>query len=233
MNPTLGNRMKGYESASKLVLPRRMPVIIRLDGKAFHTWTKQVKCQKPFDEDLSFLMAQTCESLVSHIQGCVLAYTQSDEISLLLHNYKKLNSDAWFDNQVQKMVSVAASVATATFNYLATNHYGHTIPFAFFDARVFVLPEAEVVNYFVWRQQDATRNSISALAQSMFSHKELQGKSCQQMQDICFERGVNWNNLPTTQKRGCCVLVGQIDGTIPVFSQDRGYIENLMKVEEY
>ena len=111
----LGTRMKeNYENVAKSKLVRRMPVAIRIDGKAFHTFTKGFN--KPFDKVLMQAMQRTTEYLCKNIQGCVFGYTQSDEISLILVDYKKLNSSAWFDYQVQKMCSVAASMATMAFN---------------------------------------------------------------------------------------------------------------------
>ncbi|MFW6122346.1 MAG: tRNA(His) guanylyltransferase Thg1 family protein, partial [Petrotogales bacterium] len=177
---SLGDRMKtNYESVSQTKLLRRTPVIIRLDGKAFHTFTKGMK--RPFDENLIQCMTTTTRNLVENIEGCEFGYTQSDEISLLLTDYKKFETQAWFDYKVQKIVSVAASMCTAYFNRIFFKNYGFGKP-AFFDARVFSIPKEEVVNYFIWRQQDATRNSIQMVGQSVFSHKELHGKSCDEIQ---------------------------------------------------
>jgi len=182
-------------------------------------------------------MNDAAKELCEHIQGAQIAYVQSDEISVLIHNYKHLQSSAWFDNQVQKMVSVAASVAGATLSLAFKRS-------AYFDGRVFVLPEAEVCNYFIWRQQDATRNSIQALAQSLYSPKELHGKTQPMLQEMCFAKGHNWNDLGTPLKRGTCVTrhVYDVDGAtrskwvpdfdIPVFTQDRDYINRHLAVEE-
>lgn len=231
---SLGDRMKLYEQAARTLLPRRLPVIIRVDGKAFHTLTRG--CEKPFDHRLGNAMANTAAIMCGEIQGAQLAYTQSDEISVLVNSYKRHNSSAWFDNQVQKMVSVAAGIASAHF----TMTYGKL---AVFDARVFVMPESDVCNYFVWRQQDAVRNSIQALAQSLYSHKELHQKTQPMLQEMCFAKGHNWNDLPVRWKRGVCVTRVAVetdtgtrshwaaDWETPTFTQQRSYIEQHLAVE--
>lgn len=230
-----GDRMKGYENTFRMKLPKRMPVIIRIDGKAFHTYTKGM--EKPFDKDLTYAMWETCKYLAQNIMGCKLAYTQSDEISLLLTNYDKLTTESWFDNNLQKIVSVSASLATAKFNEIMREEYPEN-QFALFDARAWVLPKDEVCNYFLWRQQDATKNSISMVAQANFPHNQLQCLNGDQMQDKLFlEKGINWNDIPAWQKRGACIKkiyfekngairnVWDVDLETPIFSQDREYVE--------
>ena len=230
---SLGDRMKGYEDAFRYHLTGRMPLIIRIDGKAFHTLTRGL--DKPFDQEFSEIMLRTAYVLCQELQGVKLAYWQSDEISLLLTDYDKLTSQAWFDKNLQKMVSVSASIATAAFN----DHFQHySDKIGRFDSRVFTLPKEEVCNYFLWRQQDATRNSINSVGQSQFSHKKLHGLNTDQVQDLLFkEKGLNWNDLPTWQKRGACVIIkegGQwgVDNEIPVFSQDRNYINQHVFIGE-
>lgn len=236
VNDELGIRMKTYyEQIPKTKLMRRTPVAIRIDGKAFHTFTKGF--QKPFDEILIKSMQATMKYLCENIQGCVLGYHQSDEITLILVDYKNLNSDAWFDYEVQKMCSIAASMATMAFNRefeklvdnfdlehlielggyieydcyenhkLSDVYYKAIDRGAMFDARVFNIPKEEVTNLLYWRQLDATRNSIQMVGQANFSHKELHGKSCNMIQDmLLIEKNINWNDFPTHQKRGsCCV----------------------------
>ena len=249
---------------------RRTPVAIRLDGKSFHTFTRGF--QKPFDEILIKSMQETMKYLCENIQGCVLGYTQSDEITLILVDYKKLNSSAWFDYEVQKMCSIAASMATMVFNkffeintalhipskvcnkvgdivnekeYAYSQAYNKALnKGAMFDARVFNIPKEEVTNLIYWRQLDATRNSIQMVGQANFSHKELQNKSCNMIQDMLMtQKGINWNDLPTYQKRGsCCVKAYEVDDTdsseyyywkidkeIPIFKgEGRQYIEKLI-----
>lgn len=263
---TLGTRMKEYEAVSKNHLMRRTPVIIRLDGKAFHTFTRGL--DKPFDSDFVTMMQQTMLHLCENIQGCVLGYTQSDEITLVLVDYQNRDSCAWFDNQVQKIASISASMATLYFNRelsemlrdleedLAAANY--SLPQAhmyetnskkydkwydkeyraLFDSRVFNLPQYEVINNLIWRQQDATRNSINSVAQSLFSHKELQGISSKDLQNkMLTERDVNWNDYPTHLKRGCCAIKDSegkwvLDINIPIFTEDRDYIDRLVFLED-
>jgi tRNA(His) 5'-end guanylyltransferase len=227
---SLGDRMKSYyEDRFRVNLPRRTNILIRLDGKAFHTYTKGLK--RPFDDDFSSDMDETTRFLCENIQGAKIGYVQSDEISILITDYETLDTSPWFDNNLQKMCSVSASLATAKFNQLRMQRafsnidvdplkhgptaYDMTISsnvlnkkLATFDSRVFIIPEAEeVVNYFIWRQQDATRNSISMAAQSEFSTKQLHGKSGSQMQDMMFtEKGVNWNDYPFRFKRGAAIV---------------------------
>ena len=221
VNDELGIRMKTfYEQIPKTKLMRRTPVAIRIDGKAFHTFTKGF--QKPFDEVLIKSMQNTMKYLCENIQGCVLGYTQSDEITLILVDYKNLNSDAWFDYEVQKMCSIAASMATMAFNKFfydnipvdsdyAGKYYMAVDKGAMFDARCFNIPKEEVTNLIYWRQLDATRNSIQMVGQANFSHKELHGKSCNMIQDMLLtEKDINWNDFPTHQKRGsCCVKTNE------------------------
>lgn len=228
----LGVRMKTfYEQIPKTKLMRRCPVAIRIDGKAFHTFTRGF--QKPFDEVLIKSMQETMKYLCENIQGCVLGYTQSDEITLILVDYKKLTSSAWFDYEVQKICSIAASMATMAFNKFfekyvdeyrfskwdgASKYEDGTWGYiqtllnavdkgAMFDARCFNIPKEEVTNLCYWRQLDASRNSIQMVGQANFSHKKLQNKSCNDIQDMLMtQKGINWNDLPTYQKRGsCCV----------------------------
>ena len=273
VNDELGTRMKEfYEGVPKTRLVRRMPVAIRLDGKAFHTFTRGFK--RPFDEVLGKSMRETMKYLCENIQGCVLGYTQSDEITLILVDYQNLNSCAWFDYEVQKMCSIAASMATMAFNkfftknvnyFEMTHEYDDTIneycttlvnaaeKGAMFDARCFNIPKEEVCNLIYWRQLDATRNSIQMVGQANFSHKELQNKSCNMIQEMLFaEKGINWNDYPTYLKRGSCCIkttiqnpnvdikdgaypksVWMIDLDIPIFKGDgRDYIDKLVFIGE-
>lgn len=217
MNDSLGDRMKMYEQTSDYRLSNRIPIIIRIDGKAFHSWTKKSKCVVPFDSELMNLMADTTKYLCENISGCILGYCQSDEISLCVINTQNSMTQAWFDNRIQKMTSISASLATYFFN--AHNPKEIKIP-AFFDSRVFLIPEKDVMNYFIWRQRDATRNSISMLAQSLYSHKELHMKSSDEKQQLCWEKGMNWNNLPSQCKRGS--LIYKVLETEPLINKQTG-----------
>lgn len=226
---SLGTRMKGYESVSNIKLIRRMPLIIRLDGKAFHTFTK--KFDKPFDKQLADIMTNVTKYLVANIQGCKMGYTQSDEISLLITDYDDLNTDSWFDKKVQKIVSISAAMATMKFQQLigSIDEQKLITKDVLFDSRAFVLPKEEVTNYFVWRQQDAIRNSVQMLGQSQFSHKQLHKKSCRMIKEMLInEKGMDWEDIDTRYKRGTCVnrdVSVTIDTEIPVFTEDRDYVE--------
>jgi tRNA(His) 5'-end guanylyltransferase len=232
----LGDRMKGYELAARTSLPRRLPVVVRVDGRAFHTYTRRLT--RPFDSRFIDAMDVVTLELCGEVAGAVFAYVQSDEVSLLVHNYRRLRTEAWFDNQVQKIVSVAASVAAATMTAWSPRLFGTTaVRLAHFDARAFVLPEAEVANYFLWRQQDASRNSLQMLARSLYSHAECEGQGSAQLQEMCFRRGRNWNDLPVHWRRGRCALQGAegdwvVDREPPVFSRERGYVERFLQIEE-
>lgn len=217
-NCTIMQRMKeNYESRSKTFLTRRTPVIIRLDGKAFHTYTRGL--DKPFDEGLIEDMEATTKFLCENIQGVKLGYCQSDEISLVLSDYENLNTQAWFDYNVQKITSISASLATAKFNQLRlqratqeemekyrTYLQNIEITLAYFDSRVFNIPKEEISNYFLARQKDAVKNSIAMLAQSLYSTTELHKKNQSDMQEMCFQKGFNWNDLDYRKKRGCTII---------------------------
>lgn len=249
VNNELGKRMKEfYESVPKIKLVRRMPVIIRIDGKAFHTFTRGF--QKPFDHILMQSMQETARYLAENIQGCVASYVQSDEISLLLIDYKKLTTSAWFDYEVQKVCSISASMATLFFNQnfakrVAANGewvgdtYNKALNSgAMFDSRCFNVPKEEVSNYFLWRQLDASRNSIQMVGQANFSHKELQELSCNQIQEKLFqEKGINWNDFSGAEKRGTLYFQNVnknffLDTSYVDLREDRSPIENLVYMGE-
>lgn len=238
-------RMKEYEKVYQSVLIPHLPIIIRIDGKAFHNFTK--RCVRPFDAGLSYAFQQATIDLYKEIGTFKLAYGQSDEVSILLYNPDTMSQE-YFGGKLFKLCSVVSSIFTCNFNkhcYCATLDNP-----AYFDCRVFQLPEHEVANYFIWRQKDATRNSISMVARSEFSHKQCNNKSTSNMQDMLMEKGINWNNLSTVYKRGWCIAkatLGQttdltlenlqpitgavIDEEIPIFTQDRDYIEQHLAKE--
>lgn len=207
----IGNRMKAYEKVSKSVLMKRTPVVIRLDGCHFHTFMRG--WIKPFDPFMQKAMEYTTLELCNRIQGCVFGYTQSDEITLILCDYQTLETDAWFDNEVQKICSVSASMASLYFNQFLANNF---IPYvesmeykdsyhqyltksewdkyvdnirqkiaggAYFDARCFNIPKEEVTNLIYWRQLDCMRNSVLSVGQANFSHSELLNRSCKQIKE--------------------------------------------------
>jgi len=274
MKDPLGDRMKDfYEDRTRYKLARRTNTIIRIDGKAFHTYTKGL--QRPFDQGLMEDMNKTTEYLCQNIQGAKFGYVQSDEISILITDYDDIDTHAWFDANLQKMASIAASLATAEFNRLRLIRKMNTtvatagsileqFKHAMFDARVFQIPyQEEVINYFIWRQQDATRNSISSVAQSLYSAKELHGKKTSDMQEMIFQKGINWNDFTPREKRGSIIrkvektfevpahwaygegvidskftrLKWEADPNTPIISQDKDYLRwffpQTMDAKEY
>lgn len=260
----LGKRMKEYyEFIPKTKLMRRTPVAIRLDGKAFHTFTKGF--MKPFDSVMIRTMYETTLELCKNIQGCVFGYTQSDEITLILQDYKELNTAAWFDYEVQKLCSVSASMATCHFNRIFAenssmlnvslldhaNCVGEPVSWeklynvhqnavkkgAVFDSRCFNIPKEEVANLILWRQLDATINSIQSLGQAIFSHKELHNKSQKDILSMLIDKkGIYWENLPVHQKRGIACIKDEdgkwrADLNMPKVNLDRNYVERYIYFE--
>lgn len=277
---SFNDRMKhNYENRAKTYLTRRMPVIIRLDGKAFHTFTRGLK--KPYDEVFHKTMNMTMQYLCQNIQGCKFGYTQSDEITLLLTDYDTLTTAAWFDYSVQKLCSVSASMATMAFNkafaknsqdilrkinncFTCTSEeekYASALEKcidkgAMFDARCFNIPKEEVVNCFIWRQEDAIRNAIQMLGQAHFSNKQLQGKSREDIKSMLISlKNIYFDCMPLEFQRGVCCYktlqehqridmktdertaymrgVWKLDTAVPVFHLERDYIERFVTGYEH
>lgn len=259
---SLGTRMKEYyEGIPKTRLMRRTPVAIRIDGKAFHTFTRGFR--KPFDMVLMESMQETMKYLCENVQGCVFGYTQSDEITLILIDYQKKDTSAWFDYEVQKMCSISASMATMVFNRIFRSKANRAIDNineawniddedkkyvkslykalesgAMFDARCFNIPKEEVTNLVYWRQQDATRNSIQMVGRAYFSHKELNNKSCDDIQEMLWSTyNINWDKFPIAQKRGtACIKDANgkwfVDKMPILKGENREYLEKLIYVGE-
>jgi tRNA(His) guanylyltransferase len=252
----LEQRMKMYEEASRTVLPRRLPIIVRVDGKGFSNYTRQLP-GRPFDRNFMSVMESTATTLCQEIQGAQLAFVQSDEVSVLVHGFKKFESEPWFGNQTQKMVSVSAAVAAATFTAnswrmwakIAIHEEDPKPSFddlepAYFDSRVFVLPESDVVNYFLWRQRDGVRNSKQMFARQYFSHSELNKKTSDEIVEMCKAKGHDWHKLPASFRNGRCVrrVHETVDGTtrnhfktdydVPCFADNRQYIERFLMTED-
>lgn len=240
-------RMRGYEEVADYKLTRRMPVICRLDIRGGHYFC--LGFARPFDNLFRDAMRLTMKHLCENIQGCVFGYTDSDEISLVLIDYQTLNSDCWFGNRIQKIASIAASMATLYFNkefaaffdeynsrYSLNRYYKRIYENAIergamFDARVFNLPREEVTNYLYCRQRNAERNSIQSCGQFYFSHKQLEGKSCNEIQDMMMTQcGFNWNDVLVCHKRGsCCYRRIESDGTHGIiFGKGDWYIDKYM-----
>lgn len=231
----LGDRMKRqYEDRTRYFLPRRTFTIVRVDGKAFHSYTRH--CERPFDVRLMEDMDLTALALCRDIQGAQLAYVQSDEISVLLTDFATITTDAWFDGNLQKIVSIAASVATVEFNALRLAE-GR----ALFDARAFTIPDrTEAMNYLIWRQQDATRNSLQMAAQAVYSHREMHGRSTKDMHEMLHAKGINWDAYPVGCKRGRVIEYIASEDDLergwrvtepPIFTQERTFLD--MRVPRY
>ena len=271
----LAKRMKDYEMRDRYFLQKRIPVAIRVDMRAGHTFTRGFK--KPFDDIFMKSMQETAKYMCENMGNAKLAYVQSDEITIILTDYDTLETDCWFNYRTDKLCSIAANMATMIFNKIFKEKVENFIeeggafslaqlnynqmkmePYlkaiekgAMFDARCFNIPKEEVTNLIYWRQLDATRNSIQMVGQANFSHKELQNKSCNDIQDMLHEqKGINWNDYPTVCKRGTAIIYvnyqnpqsltdkdiikgWKIDTEMPILKgENRAYIDDLVYIGE-
>lgn len=266
----MGDRMKKYENCYRIYLPRRQAVIVRLDGRAFHSFTKGFA--RPYDITFADAMQITALKLAENVSGCKFVYTQSDEITLVLTDYENINTEPWFGNNLQKIVSISASMATYYFNdefrrlvhkeafnelqssVTKAHQQSITQKLCVFDSRAFIVPREEVFNVLYWRQTDCVRNSIQLLGQANFSHNQLQNKNCDEIQEMLWqEKGINWANEPGWFKNGVAIykepkLVTHttpegtittvernkwfIDKDIPIFTQDRDFINKHIEFKE-
>lgn len=253
----LGDRMKQYEKACETYMLSRLPVIVRVDGKGFSKFTKKIKAEKPFDETFSNVMSEALKNTASKIEGCVFAYTQSDEMTFVIKNDQSNESTPWFGNRVQKICSVVASMVTAEFNREMIRFTDFS-NLAYFDARVFVLPSwQEAINCLVWRQNDAVKNSISCscyyeVAKKIgkkTARKMMHGLNQKKQQELLFqETGINWNNYPVRFKRGTgCYRVTkemarngntfmrsswELDEELPVFAREQDFLRKVLGISE-
>ena len=242
---SLGDLIKGYEANYNFTLPKRTPIIVRIDGRAFHTFTKGF--EKPYDEIFIRSMQKTMLSICESIQGCQFGFVESDEISILIWETNN-EADPWFSNRLQKICSMTSSMATLYFNrYFAEilssysetekpNHYKAIKDGAIFDSRVFIIPESVINPYFVWRQNDCTRNSILGLSQKYFSHKQIQGMKCDELQNkLLTEKNINWNDEPIVNKRGTCAYkiiddidkqshIWNLDLAMPILNEEKDFV---------
>jgi tRNA(His) guanylyltransferase len=234
---SLGDRLKkNYEDAYRVHLPRRTNVIVRLDMKSGHSYTKYFK--RPFDDYFMEAMDETAIALCEEVQNVKLCYQQSDELSLWLAPYETLETEPYFDNNLQKIVSVTAGIAAANFNKIRTlqcfeqakelNCLQNDVDdyknfnLGVFDSRAFIIPElAEVANYYQWRSNDCSRNSIQMVARSLYSHQECENKSCEELQEMTWKRGNNWNDLPPRYKRGRIVIKEYSDKEVILKNGDK------------
>lgn len=251
----LSDRMKQYENVNRSYLKLTNwddVIIVRVDGRAFHTYTRSAK--EPFDEMLQSAMNEVARELCENIQNSAMAYVQSDEASIIVAPSKE--ASLWFDGNIQKMCSISAAIASTRMTLESPRVFGK-MKVAQFDSRVFSIPRSEVVNYLIWRQSDATRNSVQMLARSIFSHKQLMGKSCDEMKQMVRDSGRPWENEEIGSTRGRCVVkqsfqepVEYVDKRtkeikravanrtrwvpvwdIPYFMQDKAFVEQYLRKE--
>jgi tRNA(His) 5'-end guanylyltransferase len=196
----INSRMKeNYESRFKRSIHRRTYAILRVDGHSFSKYTSKLK--KPFDQDFNDDMDTVAKYLCEKIQGARFAYVQSDEISVLITDFDQLTTHAWFDNNADKMISLAAAYSTSRFLLSRIKRQDERL--LEFDARIFAISDPfEVANYFLARQRDATKNAINMMGQAYYSTNELRGVNTNQVQELLFQKGVNFNDLPARFKRG-------------------------------
>lgn len=252
---TLGDRQKEYEKNSDYVLTRRLPIIIRVDGRSFSRLTR--KLTKPYSVDIGNIMSETMMYCIMEMQGAVFGYQQHDEINFILRNDQSFDSDPWYQNRIQKITSVASSLATLSFNrgLSRLDPPLDIIGDAIFDARVFALPTiSEVVNYLVWRQQDCIRDAVSAAAQEELSlkfgkrtaMKLLQKRTVAEKKELLlsqanidfdeiysssFKYGVAAYKVPTIipSKEGMTARnKWTLNDTVPLFVEEKDFIYNIL-----
>jgi tRNA(His) 5'-end guanylyltransferase len=215
MKDGLGDRIKRYESIHEHYFLPKTPIIIRVDGKAFHTWTKG--CQRPFDQTLITCMFESAKEVAKQMQGCKALYAQSDEVTFVLTDDTTLESQQWFGGRQNKIESVTAAMMTAYFNkFWVENEYGdgymgdghvyfddyiQNYKPAIFDARAFQCPKDDVANVFLWRVKDWERNSLNMYCEQFFSHKDLQGKNRADRHEMLHNIGHNWATECTDQQK--------------------------------
>lgn len=191
---SLGDRMKMFENTFRHKLMEKSWVIIRLDGQHFKSYTKGLK--KPYDIEFMQNMNQVTMDLLKYIPGAKIGYVQSDEISILLSDLDSYNTSMWFNGDINKIISSAASFASVMFNKYRPNKI------ATFDARSFNIPDTEILNYFIFRQQDAIRNSIQSTARTYFSHKQLENKNQNDMKQMLIDINKPWESMIAGWKYG-------------------------------
>lgn len=207
---TLGDRMKEYEASTDFRLNKEYPLVIRLDGAHFHTWTKRDgKLDKPYDKDFMEIMERLTYNLSNEIPNVVYSYTQSDEITLVVFNNLHENSEPWLSNRLEKICSTVAALASVMFNaYVSEKRYMDKFKYknlATFDCRVFNVPYDDLPNNILWRTQDAKRNSIQNYARSLYSNKELNFKKTEELKQLMLDKGVNWDEQDPKTKYGTVV----------------------------
>jgi len=224
MKDSLGDRIKKYESITKHSALPNMPLVVRVDGKAFHTFTRN--CIKPFDKYIIGGMLRAAMYTATKMQGFKAAYVQSDEVTFVLTDYDTHQTDGWFDYELPKIISTSAALMSVSFldimkelkpEYIKPNN----LPT--FDARAFNVPKNDVINMFLWRALDWKRNSVQMYGQSVFSHKEMQGWNEENIKRMLIHRGFDWDkDLSNQTKYGTFITkkYGTFDYiyTVPTYS---------------
>lgn len=254
----LQERMKRYESSYDFTLPINMPIVIRLDGWHFKSFTKGLK--KPFDLIFRETMVETMKELCKVIPDIQFAYTQSDEISFIIINFDKLEKTPWFDNRINKLISISSSIASVKFNEILKRKvkeeydarlnsndcrdkdleeykiYEKKFGQAYFDARAYVIPKEDIINYLYWREWDGIRNSVQSVGYTYFSQKELLNKNTNDIIELLKGKGINWYDYPLWLQRGVVLfkdLLGKWseDRNIPIFKKDgRSYVRERIPI---
>ncbi|WP_031499754.1 tRNA(His) guanylyltransferase Thg1 family protein [Bryobacter aggregatus] len=230
MKDEIGKRIKQYyEDALRIQLPRQTHVVLRIDGRSFHQFTRGL--ERPYCRPLADALDAAAQALCEEMTGCRFAYGQSDEYSFLLTDFEREKSKMWFEGNLQKIVSVSASVFTGAFARAFASR-----EIASFDCRALVIPQAsEVAKYFLWRQLDASANSLNMLASAHYSHAELLGKSEPEKHELLHAKGLNWAKEPADFKRGRAVLRGEdgkwaVDREIPIFQRNPTYLGRFLRL---
>lgn len=228
---SLGDRMKAYEKAHNKSFESTEYLIVRVDGRAFHTYTRGLKKSPgcPWNPELENVMNKTAVALCEQIQGAKMAYVQSDEISILVSKGDKETSQIWFGGNLQKIVSLSASVASVTFSLNSGEIWDGEIRPALFDSRIFSLPnKIEVSNYFIWRQQDQIRNAVQMMARTLFSQKVLHKVPTSQLHKMVEEKGHAMENQTLNRRFGRTIVKQAdkwcLDTETPNFISGRDYI---------
>ncbi|MDD5343304.1 MAG: tRNA(His) guanylyltransferase Thg1 family protein [Smithella sp.] len=196
----LGDRIKKYEKTFTHSALKRMPLMIRVDGRAFHTFTKNLI--RPFDNGLISAMVKAATYTAKDMQGFRAAYIQSDEATFLLTDYESFETEGWFDYELPKVISISAALMSVAFN-----HFYPTDKLPVFDSRAFTIPKEDVVNAFVWRAKDWERNSIQMYTRSFFSHEQLHQKNREDMHEMLHSVGKNWATDLSSQERNGTFLI--------------------------
>lgn len=227
---SLGDRIKGYEYVTRHYLTKRTPLLIRVDGRAFHTFTKGL--ERPFDSSLMDAMVLAACDTANGMQGFKAGYVQSDEATFLLTDYDSVETQGWFDYNLSKIISISAATMSVSFNKrFETNKQ------PVFDSRAFSVPYNDVVNAFLWRAQDWERNSLQMYARSVFSHKELHGKNRADIHEMLYQKGLNWTTDLTPQQRNGTFLLTDVSGVyiqcdvLPTFNSINEIIGGFVKPE--